>query len=126
MSQDPMYLIQENNDGSWTGICRIQDGKEKFTEGSRQDAIHSMIQTARIMNGVYITEKNIHFLSLRSKIVKETSDEDQKLLDDLRRGEKVALDFNDPRIKYNLTKEELDLIIAIREGDAKVTWEGRK
>lgn len=121
-----MYSIVEKLDRTWVCEVRIQDGIERFTEQSRQEAIFSVIKSARILNGTYITEKDIEFLKEWAPAPGEepggrelAADANRTLLDKIRRKELVVLPHNDPRVAMNITPEECDLIRQIREGDIK-------
>jgi hypothetical protein len=111
-------------DGSFLCEYRIQDGTERFTEKTLNDAIHGLISAARAMNGSFITEKNIE---VRDEVVVPNppmSDADAKTLSDIRRGVSVLLDAQDKRIRYRITDEDCELIVRIREGRYQVSEKG--
>lgn len=114
-----MYQITELLDGKWACAVSIQDGTERWTEGTRPDAVHSVISAARILNGSYITEADIRFSRQSPPPARTISEEDWMLLQEIKRGAKVVLDHSDKRIRYRLTDEECETIIKIREGDLK-------
>ena len=66
------------------------------------------------MNGTYITESDILFIEAPPVLVKSA---DEKLLEDIARGEKVVLPFNDLRVSMKITPQECDLIRRYREGE---------
>ncbi len=112
-----MYYITELLNGEWQCYCNIQDGKELWTEKTREKAVYSLIQAARVLNGSYIREDDIQFFrqeeSVReSKVTKK----EVVLIEQIRTGYKVVLDFDDPRIKMRITPKECKLIQRMREG----------
>lgn len=46
-----MYQLYEQPDGTYVGYCRIQDGTEKFTAPNLKEAVKSMKEHARLLNG---------------------------------------------------------------------------
>ena len=94
-----MYWIHQLLDGKWGCSVRIQDGTEEWVEETRQKAIHSIIQGARVLNHSFITEDDIEFLVQQPPPARVISEEDWSLLQEIKRGAKVVLDFNDPRIR---------------------------
>lgn len=98
---------------------RIQDGTERWEKPGLEEAVKSVIQAARIMNGTYITQKDIEIIYV-PKSTPIVSEEDFKLLQDIKRGAKIVLDYGDPRIRMNISEEDCDLIVRIREGDVRV------
>lgn len=117
------YSITRVGPDCWQCSVVIQDGTERWTKHTREEAIHSVILTARTMNGVYIREDHIEIteklVTLGSPV--EVSAEDAELLKEIKRGALKVLDCRDPRVLYNLTDEECELIVKIREGDVVVT-----
>lgn len=111
-----MYSITKLLNGEWLVECRIQDGTECWREKSRQEAIHSLIRSARVMNGSHIHEGDITFEEEDPPKARETTAADAKLLDEIRTKRKIVLDHTDKRLQYRITDKECDLIIAIREG----------
>lgn len=113
-----MYkIIHDIKSDSYIVKCQVQDGTETWTEKTRAKAIGSLISAARTLNNSYIREDDIEFLDMKRNLIstRSISVEDANLLDQIRCGEKVALDFNDKRVKYRLTDEECDWIIQRRE-----------
>lgn len=93
----------------------IQDGTETWMEKDRQTAIASVIRGARVLNGTYINSDQIEFLCISPVIVARVTNEEEILLNDIRRGLKVVLNYDDKRIRYNITDEECDYLVARRE-----------
>ena len=56
-----MYSIVELGNGEYQCICRIQDGTERWIAKSKEEAVLSLRNGAKVMNGTTITEKDIHF-----------------------------------------------------------------
>ena len=56
-----MYSITELSNGNCQCLCRIQDGVDRWTSQTKEQAVRSLIKAAKTMNGTTITEKNIHF-----------------------------------------------------------------
>lgn len=102
---------------------QIQDGTERWEESSKEKAIFSVIKAARILNGNYIKEEDI----VVRKLVETLADTsktitEQKILEDIKRGEKILLDHDDMRVKMHITDEECRMILAWREGEARFTF----
>jgi len=115
-----MYLIQELLDGTYQCSLSIQDGTERWCKRTKTEAIQSMITAARIWNGCYITPKEIKEIPFTTTKRHEFSPEEEKLLFQIKSGEKVVLNFDDKRIRYNITDEDCELIISIREGTTRI------
>ena len=119
-----MYIITEGLDGLWHCELMIQDGWERWTAHSREEAITSMIKGARTLNHGYIREDDITFQKQRPKPPVYQQDgmvlsaEDEKLLREIKSGQKKVLAFDDPILKYRITEKEAEMIVAVREGDA--------
>lgn len=116
-----MYYITRKSNGDWLCAVTIQDGTERWEKKTRKEAVESVISGARVLNHSYIHEDDINIseevpLSPERKI----TEEDWKLLQDIKRRAKIVLEHNDYRIKYRITQKEADLIIDIREGKKKV------
>lgn len=113
-----MYRITYN-DCRNTFRCEvdIQDGTESWNEVQLFDAIASVIKSARILNGVYITKKDIEIINTSTDPKKEVSCtlEEKRLLQDISAGRKVLLDYDDKRVKYNITDEECEYLVSRRE-----------
>lgn len=122
-----MYSITRMLDGSWYCECRIQDGTERWSHKSRQEAVHSLISGARTLNGSYIREDDIAFYEQPPQPVcvttngKVISKEDEKLLSDIRRGAKKVLEFDHYLLKYRITEKEAQMLLDIREGNLHVS-----
>ena len=114
-----MYWVHELLNGKWGCSVRIQDGTEEWTEDTREKAVQSVISGARVLNGSYITESDITFLKQEPPPARVISEEDWRLLQDIKRGAKVVLDHSDKRIRYRISDEDCETIIKIREGDLK-------
>jgi len=118
-----MYQITHLSDGSWLVECMIQDGWERWNESCRENAIHSLIAAARVMNGAYIREDDIqHFVQPAAAMpTKEDMPEaDLKLLADIKRGAKKVLDFDHYLLKYRISEEEAKMVVDIREGKLRL------
>jgi len=113
-----MYYITELLNGEWQCYCMVQDGKELWTEKTREKATHSLIQAARILNGSHIREDDIQFFKQENSILESKISKDElDLLEKIRTRHKVVLNFNDPRVKMRITPRECELIQKIREGE---------
>lgn len=112
-----MYTISVEPDGSCYCEGRVQDGTETWTKPNRREAVQSMIRFARVMNGTYITEKNIKIFESGGRQLPST---DEQLLHDIKCGKLVTVPHNDKRLRYGITDEECELIVKIREGDVTV------
>lgn len=99
----------------------IQDGKERWDELDKEKAIFSVIKAARVLNGTYIGKEDIEFVETQYQPVHMTIDQ-RKILEDIRRGEKILLDHTDMRVKMRITDEECRMILAWREGEARFTF----
>lgn len=64
-----MYSIVYQLDGKIRGSCTIQDGTETDFYASKEEAIKSLINAAKVMNGMNITERDIKFGKEVQKIV---------------------------------------------------------
>lgn len=118
-----MYRITKMIDGSWCVECGIQDGTERWSENNRKEAVQSLIRGARTLNHAYIREDDITFSeekSSESQHTEHVSAADLELLQKIRYGHKVVLDYNDKRLEYRITDVECELIVAIREGKKHV------
>lgn len=120
-----MYSVIALPNGKYQCNCRIQDGTERWEKATLEEALQSMVQAARVMNGSYIRhdEIEVHASSPIRPTANTVSDEDMALLLDIKREAKVVLEHNHYLLKYRLTEEECRLVQAIREGDAKVSWD---
>lgn len=101
-------------------ICtgQLQDGIETWKHDTLTDAVHSIINFAKTMNGDYISVKDI---SISKYPTTKPAEDDIRLtkseislLSELRKGTKVALNFNDLRVKYNITDEECEEVLTRR------------
>ena len=118
-----MYSITTAADGF---ICevRVQDGKESWVDTTFEEAVKNVIIAARVMNGTYITEDEITYhhsqLAECPSPQHTVSEEDAKLLKDIKAGRKKVIDFDDPLIRYNIRSKDCQMIVDIREGKLKV------
>lgn len=119
-----MYSIVELGDKRFQCICRIQDGIERWTEDTRDKAIRSLINAAKTMNWVTITEKDIHF---EPHIPHFTSTEASPLATviqavdaEYRRAVSLHGSFNSAHEGYAIIKEEVDeLWDGVKKNDDK-------
>jgi hypothetical protein len=122
-----MYNITKLLNGEWYVECRIQDGTERWHKASRQEAVHSLISAARTLNGSYIREDDISFHEEErqpptvTQSGKAISTEDEKLLNDIRRGAKKVMDFDHYLLRTRITEKEANMIVDIREGKLHVS-----
>ena len=114
-----MYTITQKLDGTFLCCVRMQDDTERFVEPTREKAIQSVIQSARVLNHSYIREDDIEFFQ-ETHSPTLLSAEDKQLLDDIKRGAKVVLDFDHYLLKYRITEFEAEQLVRIREGDLRV------
>lgn len=56
-----MYSVTKIVNGMWVGICVIQDGLERSEKDTKEAAIQWVIECAKVMNHVDITEDDIKF-----------------------------------------------------------------
>jgi len=95
-----MFSITQLTNGKWYCEVVIQDGTERWERDTREEAVRSVISGARVLNGSYIREDDISFHVQPPKIPVVTqsgipiSEADEKLLQEIRRGAKKALDFD--------------------------------
>lgn len=126
-----MYSIYELNTGCYQCNCTIQDGVEQWTEPTLEKAMQSLISAAYALNGVRINKtfvKIVYANSIAGTLPAtpnslEKAAEEAKLLQQIKAGYKTVLDYDDFRLKSNLLEEEVELVIAIREGRAKVIYD---
>lgn len=112
-----MYKITKIlNENRWLCEVRIQDGTERWSENDRQKAICSIISSARVLNNDYISEEQIVMVDQQPVLPRQITKEEEKLLQDIKSGNKVVLDFDDYRLKYNITRKECEMLQNIREG----------
>lgn len=57
-----MYAICKGDDGKFYCHGRLQDGTERWVKNTLEEAIKSMKQFAKSMNGQKIKKKNIEYL----------------------------------------------------------------
>lgn len=114
-----MYQITMLTNGEWLVECMIQDGWERWHEKTKQEAIYSLIQAAKTLNGSYIREDDITMMAIPDSPVPVINPKDVQLLEDIRRGAKKVLDFDHYFFKYRITEHEAKMIVAIREGRLK-------
>ena len=57
-----MYTIIKLLNGKYLGQFRLQDGTERYTFDTLEEAIKEAIQFARVLNGTKIKRKSITFL----------------------------------------------------------------
>lgn len=113
-----MYSIYKIKENLFNCSVQIQDGTETWTEKTFEEAVFSVIISARDFNGSYIRKDDIIYVdntSLPDKKI-EVNEEDFDLLKSIKGRYKYVLDHNDLRIKYRITDEECEMIIKIREG----------
>lgn len=115
-----MYHITNLGD-KYLCYCQVQDGQEVWEESNLTDAIFSVIRNARSLNGDFITKDDIVIACCKIENCCQDT-----LLDQIKSGYKVVLDFDDKRIKYRITQEECDLILKIREGYLTVNESNNK
>ena len=116
-----MYRVSKLSDSLWNCQVQIQDGTERWTEKTREEAVFSVIKAARTLNSTYIKESDIEIIN-EVPTIGQLALESMRLLDSIKRGEKVLLDCRDRRVDMKITEQELDLLVAIREGEARVVW----
>ncbi len=108
-------------DGLYHCYLKYQDGTEEWSETDLDIAIENMIRGAYAWNHSRINSTAIEIIkNPDSSSGLSVNDKDAKLLEDIKLGYKVALDFNDFRLVANLTPGEVETIYAIREGRLKV------
>ncbi len=66
-----MYIIFKNQDGTFHCHGRIQDGTERWIKPTLEEAVKSMKQFAKLMNGMKIKKKDITFLQPIEKVITE-------------------------------------------------------
>lgn len=121
-----MYAITKLNSGKWLVQCQIQDGTERWEEDTLDKAVCSLITAARTLNHDYIRIDDIRLHEEQPRPVTRTQDgqilseDEEKLLADIRRGDKKVLETDHFLLRYRITQAEADLLLAIREGKAQV------
>lgn len=124
-----MYSIIELGNGTYQCICRVQDGIERWTEETKEKAVRSLIGGAKAMNGVDITEREIHF---EAQIPHFTSAEDSpltrviKAVDaEYRRAVSLHGAFSSTHEGYAIIKEEVDeLWDGVKKNDSREALKG--
>ena len=108
-------------------ICSvgIQDGVERWNELNESIAVQAVIQAAKTLNGVNISKQDIQIINtldnqeIISSIHKaeDISEAEKQLLREIKIGNKVVLDSSDPRISMNVSEEDCERLVKIREGE---------
>ena len=121
-----MYSVIELGDSGklFQCMCRIQDGVERWKDDSREDAVQNLIDAAKILNGVIITEEDIHF---EPRIPNFTCTEANPLSTvmqavdaEYRRAVSLHGAFNSTHEGYAIIKEEVDeLWDGVKKNDDK-------
>lgn len=111
-----MYRILHLQDGTFTAECQIQDGTERFNFTNRLEAVQWLIKSARVLNHDYIREDDIECLDEVITPSPLPSQDEQRLLDLIRRKESVVVSSLDKRIRYRISDAECQMIVEIREG----------
>lgn len=119
-----MYAITKLQNGKWHCSLMLQDGYEEWDEDTREKAVQSLISGANYGNHDFIREDMINFYEEPPKTPNLVSDEDFQLLMDLKSKRKIALDFDDYRLKYNLSENECKMVQDIREGRKSILSRG--
>lgn len=102
-----MYYITKKQD-HYLVECMIQDGWERWHKHNRQEAINSLIESAKILNHTTITEKDIFFGDYTKLTEQETptlkklaiTTEELQLLQDIRNKKKFVTDHPTKTIHY--------------------------
>lgn len=116
-----MYCITKIAEDKFNCFVRLQDGHEVWSEKSLEQAKNKVIAAARVLNGENINEEMITYTTAEIKPAKlAVSKEDEELLVAIKTGLKVVLDFDDYRLKYNLTERECLMVQDIREGKKSI------
>lgn len=121
-----MYTIISLLNGKYKCVGRLQDSTEYWERNSREEAIESMISFAKYGNGTNINVKFITFLSEKPTPAITIDNDTAKFLDKIYDGHFTVLPFDHYLLKYDLTKEECEIIQKIREGDLKVVAKDSK
>lgn len=111
-----MYAITKMMDGTYWCTIKIQDGTEVWREKTEDKAISSVIAGAYAWNHSRINKQMIKWSMQEPQPIATISEEDLKLLADIKSGHKKVLDFDDFRLVANLLPEEVEMLYAIREG----------
>jgi hypothetical protein len=76
-----MYTIYRLKTGKFQCCCRIQDGTERWICATEEDAIQSLLDSSKILNGVQITRDDIHiFDELPPEPLRLTPEEHEMIL----------------------------------------------
>jgi hypothetical protein len=118
-----LYAVIAKPNGKYICECGIQDGTERWEEDTLEEALQSVVRAAKTLNGTYLRPDQIARLTQQElPVERAVSDEDWQLLEAIKSKHKVVLDHDHHLIKYNLSQGECELIQALREGNAIVTW----
>lgn len=108
------YSIIELSNGDYQYRYQIQDGVEQGTSKTRKEAIHDLINAAKFMNGMTITEKDIHFEPQIPHFTSKSSESSplaavMRAVDtEYRRAVELHGPFSSTHEGYAIIKEELD------------------
>jgi hypothetical protein len=119
-----MYQITERYDGDWACEVEVQDGVERWVEETKDRAIGAVVSAAWTLNGARIRRDEVTvvpFAIASGPGDKSVTASNAQLLRNITSGHLVVLEATDPRIAYRLSDDELDNIIAIREGRLTLT-----
>ncbi len=103
-----MYSIVELDNEKFQCICRIQDGVERWSAKSREEAVLSLINGAKVMNGTRIAEKDIYFEAHIPPTSAELDTITQAVDAEYRRAASLHGPFSSTHEGYAIIKEEVD------------------
>lgn len=115
-----MYKVVQQDDGTWIGHIRVQDGIE-YTDRykNKDDTVSAVIRAARILNGVYVLREEVvvvphnspvHLKNGKTGIIAPAT------LEKILSGELVLVPTDSKILKYRITDEECEQVLARREG----------
>lgn len=124
MTKMSMYSVVELGNGQYQCFCRIQDGVERWTRDTKQDAAYSLINAAKVLNGATITEKDIHFEAPMPRFTSTESSSLTRVIQavdaEYRRAVSLHGPFSSTHEGYAIIQEEVDeLWGGIKKNDSR-------
>lgn len=117
--EQEMYDVIEQEDHTWIGYVRIQDGLERTVPlKSKGEAICAVIRVARSLNGVYILSSEVAVRYFKAEPTPGPQAElmPQGTVDKILNGDLVLVPWDAKILKYRITDDECEEVLARREG----------
>lgn len=115
-----MYKIVQQDDGTWIGHVRVQDSTEYTDRCKDKDgAISAVVRSARTLNGVYIMRDEVVVVPYNPPVKckdGKTGIVPQSTVDKILSGDLVLVPKDSKILKYRITDEECEQVLAWREG----------